>query len=294
MTVGNVSTQVLANGSVAATYTLSSSSGFIASETAPYTIALVAGAVKDLAGNGVAGVASFDTFKVTSGSSTPPPPPPPPPNAINGTSGADSLTGTSGADALYGLGGNDKLDGKGGADVLTGGAGNDIYFVDNVGDTVVEEAGGGTDRVESFVTFTLSAQVENLLLRGGAIINGTGKTLANALTGNIAANVLAGLDGQDTLTGGSGNDAFVFNTALNATTNVDQITDFTAGADKLHLDNAVFTAVGANGVLAAAAFQLGAVALRRMTGSCTTRGRERCHMTRTGAGRGRQRHALRS
>jgi Ca2+-binding RTX toxin-like protein len=127
---------------------------------------------------------------------------------------------------------------------------------------VVEEAGGGTDRIESYKTFTLSAQVENLLLRGGEAVNGTGNTLANALTGNIAANVLAGLDGQDTLTGGSGNDAFVFNTALNATTNVDQITDFIAGVDKLHLDNAIFTAVGANGALAAAAFQLGAAALR--------------------------------
>ena len=226
----------------------------------------MAGAVKDLEGNGVAAVASLDTFTVAIGSS---PPPLPPANVFNGTTNADSLTGTSGADALYGFGGNDKLDGKGGADVLTGGAGNDIFFVDNVGDMVVEEAGGGTDRVESYKTFTLSAQVENLLLRGGDPVNGTGNTLANALTGNIAANVLAGLDGQDTLagaggndvlSGGSGNDAFVFNTALNGTTNVDQITDFTAGADKLHLDNAIFTAVGANGALAPGAFHLGAVA----------------------------------
>lgn len=262
VTVSGVSSVTHADGSVTATYTLASPSGFTAADNGNYVIQLVGGAVSDLAGNGVVGVASFDTFKVAIGSS-------PPANAITGTEGVDSLTGTSGSDVMYGLGGNDKLDGKSGADALTGGTGNDIYFVDNVGDTVMEEAGGGTDRIESFVTYTLPTQVENLLLRGGSIINGTGNDLANGLTGNTSANVLSGLGGNDTLagaggndvlTGGSGNDVFVFNTGLNATSNVDQITDFLPGSDKIHLDNAVFTAVGANGALAAGAFQLGAAA----------------------------------
>ena len=38
--------------------------------------------------------------------------------------------------------------------------------------------------------------------------------------------LLNGGAGKDVLVGGNGNDQFVFNTALNASTNVDTITDF--------------------------------------------------------------------
>ena len=51
---------------------------------------------------------------------------------------------------------------------MTGGAGNDTYVVDNAGDVVTEAASGGTDTVESSITFTLGAEVENLLLTGAA------------------------------------------------------------------------------------------------------------------------------
>ena len=42
------------------------------------------------------------------------------------------------------------------------------------------------------VSFTLGADVENLILTGGAAINGTGNDLANTLTGNAGANMLDG------------------------------------------------------------------------------------------------------
>ncbi len=61
------------------------------------------------------------------------------------------------------------------------------------------------------------------------------------------------------LTGGAGADSFVFDTALGPT-NVDQISDFTAGADKIKLENAIFTALTSTGALAAGAFQLGSAA----------------------------------
>ncbi|MBB6411266.1 CAP domain-containing protein [Mesorhizobium sangaii] len=55
-----------------------------------------------------------------------------------GNSLANAMNGNSGVNTLIGLGGNDTLDGKEGADTMQGGAGNDTYYVDNVGDHVVE------------------------------------------------------------------------------------------------------------------------------------------------------------
>lgn len=67
--------------------------------------------------------------------------------------------------------------------------------------------------------------------------------------------MLSGSGGNDTRTGGLGSDTFVFNTALNATANVDSITDFNVANDAMHLDNAVMAALGATlGVLAVGSF----------------------------------------
>jgi Ca2+-binding RTX toxin-like protein len=66
--------------------------------------------------------------------------------------------------------------------------------------------------------------------------------------------------GFDTLYGGSGNDAFVFNAALGAATNIDTIRDFVAVIDTIYLENSVFTALTATGALAAGAFWKGSAA----------------------------------
>ena len=65
--------------------------------------------------------------------------------------------------------------------------------------------------------------------------------------------MLGGL-GNDTLTGGSGRDTFVFNTTINASTNVDRISDFSVADDTIWLENSVMTALGAAGTLASGAF----------------------------------------
>jgi Ca2+-binding RTX toxin-like protein len=112
-------------------------------------------------------------------------------NTITGNSGANELNGAAGIDTLIGLGGNDT------------------YVIDSTTDTITEVAGGGTDLVQSSVTYTLAAEVENLTLTGAAIINGTGNSLANTITGNAAVNTLTGLNANDTLIGGNGNDIYI-------------------------------------------------------------------------------------
>jgi serralysin len=151
---------------------------------------------------------------------------------------------------------------------MIGGDGNDIYFVDNVGDVVIESAGEGNDTVQSTVTYTLSADVDRLFLTGAAATDGTGNDIQNVLLGNSAANTLSGQGGNDliygelgndTLTGGTGLDAFYFRTALNESTNLDVITDFSHVDDAIFIDNAIFTGL-ANGALAASAFTTGTAA----------------------------------
>jgi len=127
---------------------------------------------------------------------------------IRGTGNAlgNLITGNSGGNLLLGMDGNDTLNGGADGDGMLGGAGDDIYIVDNVADVIIEYAGEGTDLVQSSVTYTLSANVENLTLTGSGPINGTGNSLSNILIGNSNINVLAGLAGNDTLFGGSNND----------------------------------------------------------------------------------------
>jgi microcystin-dependent protein len=114
------------------------------------------------------------------------------------------------ANTIYGNAGNNLIDGGAGGDVMIGGVGNDTYFVDNVGDGVVENPGEGVDAIFSTVDYTLSANVEALVLQGGGNINGTGNALANSLFGNSGDNTLDGGGGADQLTGNAGNDTFVF------------------------------------------------------------------------------------
>lgn len=128
---------------------------------------------------------------------------------IMGTAGNDSLAGTTAADTLMALAGNDTLNGGAGVDTMIGGAGNDTYVVDNTGDVVAEVSGEGTDLVQSSVTYTLSAEVENLTLTGATAINGTGNALDNVINGNSANNTLTGGAGNDTVDGGTGNDTMV-------------------------------------------------------------------------------------
>ena len=95
-----------------------------------------------------------------------------------------------------------------GADTLVGLAEDDAYYVDNAGDVVVEQVGEGYDFVESIVSHTLTANVEELRLIGAANISGTGNALDNMLWGNVGNNRLDGGAGNDAMGGAEGNDTY--------------------------------------------------------------------------------------
>lgn len=166
------------------------------------------------------------------------------------------LVGNRANNALTGGDGTDSLNGNAGADTMAGGTGDDVYYVDNVGDKVIEAENEGTDTVySSLANYALAYNVENLAIIGTVAGKGYGNQLGNQISGNDKANELNGGDGDDTLngglgndklTGGTGSDIFVFDSALKA--NKDVITDFVVGEDKIYLDNAIFSKLTA-GVL---------------------------------------------
>ncbi|HYI49009.1 MAG TPA: M10 family metallopeptidase C-terminal domain-containing protein [Allosphingosinicella sp.] len=176
---------------------------------------------------------------------------------------AINLTGNELDNEIYGNAGNNQLNGGGGSDRLAGFDGNDSYLVDNAGDSVIEAANGGTDRVFAGVSYSLAAgqAIEALSTdwhAGTAAINLTGNELANSVYGNAGANVVNGKGGSDTLVGFGGADQFLFDTALGAG-NVDIVADFQVGTDKIVLDDAVFAGLGL-GALSPGAFATGAAA----------------------------------
>ncbi|MDD1430494.1 calcium-binding protein, partial [Dolichospermum sp. ST_sed6] len=143
--------------------------------------------------------------------------------AINGT-------GNAGNNIITGNGVNNTLEGGAGIDTLIGGTGDDIYIVDSITDIITENANGGTDTIQSSVTFSIAAltNVENLTLTGTTAINGTGNAGNNVITGNSANNVIIANAGNDTLDGGDGSDALIGGTGndiylVNSTT--DTITE---------------------------------------------------------------------
>ncbi len=174
-----------------------------------------------------------------------------------------NLTGNEFAQAIYGNNGINTLNGGVDTlrDTLIGYGGNDTYIVNSTTDLIVEAAGGGTaDRAQTSVTFTLAADddieiFETTNAAGVTALGLTGNAVIQSVTGNAGANILNGGLGNDTLTGLGGSDNFLFNTALNASTNFDTITDFSIAADTIQLENAIFTALATGGTLAANLFE---------------------------------------
>jgi Ca2+-binding RTX toxin-like protein len=128
----------------------------------------------------------------------------------------ENLTGSAYNDILCGNASDNLLYGYFGADQMAGGLGNDTYYVDEVGDVVIENAASGTDAVGSNLeNYTLAANVENLTLFG-TTSKGNGNSLNNTIYGNAADNVIDGGAGNDIMIGGLGNDTFTIDSATDA------------------------------------------------------------------------------
>jgi Ca2+-binding RTX toxin-like protein len=116
----------------------------------------------------------------------------------------ENLIGSAYDDVLTGNGLWNLLDGGAGADTMTGGAGSDTYYVDHLGDQVIETdavtSSGGADWVYSrLASYTLGTNIEN-----GAVEAADGSTLIgngldNVLMSGLGGDVLNGMAGTDTV-----------------------------------------------------------------------------------------------
>jgi Ca2+-binding RTX toxin-like protein len=195
-----------------------------------------------------------------------------------GTTASDNLTGTTSADVFYMTADNFRTD------TLNGGAGSDTvdYSASQVGVTITltnptTKGGNSGGTVEADFTSTtynpatgsyIYMHNHQVLANLTSIENATGSSYNDVLKGNGSANTLNGrggndiIDGgygndtiiggggRDTMTGGSGNDKFVFQNAsdgpMNVTTytEMDTITDFVRGEDKIDLRGLVDEVAG--------------------------------------------------
>ena len=197
--------------------------------------------------------------------------------------GDDAMRALKGEDMMNGGDGNDRFDGGLGNDVLNGSTGTDTANYSRSKSTLTinlatgRAIGGsdtGTDTLISIENVTggsaadsLTGDSQNNLLDGGTGIDALNGGAGNDnLIGGDGNDVLNGGLGNDTCTGGLGADIFRFDSVLNASTNVDRITDFTpttssTTSDRIHLENSgagLFTAIPRRGTLAPAAFIRGA------------------------------------
>lgn len=129
----------------------------------------------------------------------------------NGNSYNNYIKGNEHDNILKGLNGNDTLEGVTGKDTLIGGFGDDTYIINDTNAIIQEDTNSGTDTIISSINYTITENVENMMLSGNDNITATGNLLNNIIIGNDGNNTLWGGLGNDTLNGGKGGDTYIFN-----------------------------------------------------------------------------------
>ncbi|MBL8336569.1 MAG: calcium-binding protein, partial [Rhodoferax sp.] len=173
-----------------------------------------------------------------------------------GGAGNDGLYGAGGIDTLMGGAGNDTMDGGPGIDAVEYGAATGPVTAELWRSFATNDGQGGQDALWN-VEFLLGSGFNDLLAgtTGDNYLDGRGG--ADQLFAAAGNDTLVGGPGNDTLNGGAGLDVFLFNAALGAG-NIDIVQDFAVVDDTVWLENAVFTALVANGPLGAGQLRAGA------------------------------------
>lgn len=180
-----------------------------------------------------------------------------PPNVSTYNMGNDLIKSGEGNDVLIGdvsqlysgtAGfGNDSLDGGSGNDTLVGDAvviaGFSLPPTECILGSDVLDGGNGDDALYG----DTAAVFGNVTISGGN----------DLLRGGAGSDDLFGGYGNDVLTGGSGADRFWFDTPLDGLLNVDLLTDFSRGQDKMVLSSSIFSALPAGDLVSAAFIRTG-------------------------------------
>jgi Ca2+-binding RTX toxin-like protein len=217
-------------------------------------------------------------------------------DSVLGMGGNDTLSGGDGNDTLNGGLGNDSMAGGAGNDVFIVDSSADVVQDSSGTDTIMLRAasisivGVSVENVigdNAAQAFSITGNAAATRLTGGVLgdtilayqsadtiygLDGNdrldggsdndlidGGNGADIIIGGTGDDAMIGGLGNDSLNGGSGADHFIFNTAL-GTANVDRIQSYSATDDTILLDDAIFTALGSPGALAAGAFKAGAAA----------------------------------
>ncbi|MCC0176637.1 hypothetical protein I4641_06550 [Waterburya agarophytonicola K14] len=150
-------------------------------------------------------------------------------NRLVATGRGDSISGGNLDDIISGGGGNDTIDGLDGSDRLLGDGGND-RLRDSTGNNILD-GGEGDDSLAG------GTDNDELLGRDG---NDTLNDLLgnNTLDGGAGDDRIIVSDGANILTGGTGRDTFHFKLSEDPSPEINEITDFQVGEDRIIIQSA--------------------------------------------------------
>jgi beta-glucanase (GH16 family) len=146
------------------------------------------------------------------------------------------FSATGSGSTLYGTAGNDSMWGDSSVRVtMIGGRGDDIYYLYSSINRAQEAAGEGVDTINTWMSYTLPQNFENLTVTGNGR-SAFGNDADNIIKGASGSQTLDGDGGNDVLIGAGGADIFVFAKGNGS----DLITDFSFD-DIIRLDGYGFT-----------------------------------------------------